>query len=96
MLTEYGIVAASPELGTVDRESYGFFIFDRSVLLRILHQNAHWVLGTYRKLGADLGFNHQKTYALSENYVYDGTQPKLRNDTITLDYDVLNKGFSDL
>jgi hypothetical protein len=61
ILSEHGIIAASPELGTNDRKSENFFIMDRSVLLEILNQNAPWILKSFKKLGAQLGFNHLNT-----------------------------------
>jgi Zinc carboxypeptidase len=37
ILSEHGIIASSPELGTTDRRSYQFFIMNRTVLLDILN-----------------------------------------------------------
>ena len=43
MLGKYGIVAMSPELGTIDQESDGFFIGSPSVLKNVIEENAKWV-----------------------------------------------------
>jgi hypothetical protein len=37
MLGTYGIVAASPELGTLDHQSYDFYIDNRTVVKELLN-----------------------------------------------------------
>lgn len=43
MLGKYGIVAMSPELGTGDQASDGFFIESPTVLKTIIVENAQWI-----------------------------------------------------
>jgi len=81
ILSTFGIISANPELGTTDQFSNFFFIFTRDVLLEIMTQNVPWAFRTFRKFGAMMGFNHIHTTS-------NGTAVKL-------EYDVLNKGFSD-
>lgn len=52
ILSEHGIVAASPELGTRDYRSYNFFIMDWKVLMDILQDNLVWVFESFKKIGA--------------------------------------------
>jgi hypothetical protein len=44
MLTTYGILACSPELGLLDYRSNNFYVFNRTVVKEILKQNVVWVM----------------------------------------------------
>lgn len=52
MLANFGIVAASPELGTNDRESFDFFIEERPVIYEVLEENLDWILFCFKKMGS--------------------------------------------
>jgi hypothetical protein len=70
-------------LGTSDQRSFDFYIINKKVLLEILNQNVPWVIRTFKKMGAQFGFNHIITESNSSS-----------ND-ITIEYDLINKGFGD-
>jgi hypothetical protein len=51
ILTEFGIIAVTPEIGTNNPRSNMFYIMDKTLLCSILNSNTPWVVNSFRKLG---------------------------------------------